>query len=127
MEIVTSSDINIVNTPNINSNLISVTEDNECPICFEHMVIDDPILILECCNKKTHIKCIMEWYSKHRNNKCFICNQTNKFCNSNYPNIQTQNSNDEYSIVTNFYDNCCPFCIIIVILIFIFFISRIFI
>ena len=55
--------------------------EEECPICFFSMNEEDGILDMECCNKKIHIKCIVEWYSHHMNQKnCFICNQNNKFC-----------------------------------------------
>ena len=54
---------------------------NECPICFENIEENDPHLILDCCSKTIHIKCMVDWYTKHPNNKsCFICNQSNSFC-----------------------------------------------
>ncbi len=53
----------------------------ECIICFENINSDDALLILECCKQKVHIQCIIDWYLSNPNNKtCFICNQTNKFC-----------------------------------------------
>lgn len=67
--------INIDTIINLNST------NSECPICFDSMTENDPILILDCCLKKVHISCIMEWYSKRPNNIiCFMCNQTNNFC-----------------------------------------------
>ena len=119
----------------LNSNLILhstevlVNEDNECPICFENMKIDEPVLILDCCNKKIHLRCIIDWYDTHRENKtCFICNQSNNFCKDliysgteNIKPIQLDNSN----IIGIFFNNCGPLCICIIIIIFIYTISRI--
>ena len=134
-------DINSItdyNTELLNSNMILqssevlVNEDNECPICFETMMIDDPILILECCNKKIHLKCIFNWYDTHRDNKtCFICNQSNNFCKDLiYQNNQNNQNNqnirhDKLIILSNFYNNCGPLCICIFIFTFIYIIYKI--
>ena len=62
-------------------NLTVTTEDIECPICFDTIYNDEAKLLLDCCRKITHLKCIMTWYSTHPKNKlCFMCNQTNNFC-----------------------------------------------
>ena len=64
----------------INKKII-LDETIECPICFENINSDDPILILDCCRKKIHLPCILKWYATHPNNKvCFMCNQGNNFC-----------------------------------------------
>jgi hypothetical protein len=56
----------------------------ECPICLEEFNNNNhDIIIVDCCNKKFHIKCIVTWYSYNINNKfCLMCNQTNSFCNN---------------------------------------------
>ena len=66
---------------NTNKSGANLPNSIECPICFENINADDALLILDCCHKKVHIECILEWYSKYPNNKtCFMCNQTNNFC-----------------------------------------------
>ena len=72
-------DINI----DISTNRYIVLNDScECPICFDEIKNDDAIIIMECCNKKVHIRCLYNWYSVHRTNKtCFMCTQSNSFCN----------------------------------------------
>ena len=56
--------------------------DNECPICLEEIEIDSGLIIMECCNKKLHLTCLINWYiSNPTKQNCFICNQSNKFCN----------------------------------------------
>ena len=72
----TNSSVLSLNMKNINMNTRT-----ECPICFDTIVLDDPILILDCCSKIVHLSCILEWYSNRPNNKlCFMCNQSNNFC-----------------------------------------------
>ena len=62
-------------------NELSCNIDNECPICFEYIDIESGLIIMDCCKKKVHIHCLVNWY---RNNStktcCFICNQSNTFC-----------------------------------------------
>jgi hypothetical protein len=75
---------------------------NECPICFENIEENDPHLILDCCFKTIHIKCLIDWYTKNPINKsCFICNQSNSFCKdfiSEPQHIQTQQQSREHII-----------------------------
>ena len=53
---------------------------DECPICFNELLITDAILKPECCNNSTHLKCLIEWYTKNpENSVCFICQQENLF------------------------------------------------
>ena len=66
---------------NIDTTINSNSTNSECPICFDSMADNDPVLIIDCCLKTVHLSCIMEWYSKRPDNKiCFMCNQTNNFC-----------------------------------------------
>ena len=34
----------------------------ECPICLEAINNNDPIIILECCNKEVHLLCLENWF-----------------------------------------------------------------
>ena len=95
--------INIDTIINTNSNSINT----ECPICFDVMSDNDPILILDCCFKKVHLSCIIEWYSKRPDNKiCFMCNQANNFCkdliyDTSYSNVIDITETSDSSIVTD--------------------------
>jgi len=52
----------------------------ECPICLDPIILEDPLLTLNCCKNKVHLKCVCEWYHNNLSNiKCFMCNQTNPF------------------------------------------------
>ncbi len=80
MENKTNDYINI-DIPERENEYVSNSNTIECVICLENIVDDDPMLILECCRKKVHLKCVIDWYTKYPNNKtCFICNQNNNFC-----------------------------------------------
>ena len=78
---------NYINNNMVELHNITITEVQndiiECPICLENIEQIDGILIMECCNKKIHLECLINWYSKHRKNLiCIMCNQTNNFCNN---------------------------------------------
>jgi hypothetical protein len=97
MENKTNDYINI-DIPERENEYASNSNTIECVICLENIVDDDPMLILECCRKKVHLKCVIDWYTKYPNNKtCFICNQNNNFCKdfvySNSNSISNSNSN----------------------------------
>ena len=67
----------------------------ECPICLEQIMNHDPVLILECCKNKVHLKCLCDWYNNVRQNiTCFICNQVNPF-GDNILQQDDSNSSDE--------------------------------
>ena len=91
------NNICIVELNTINETEIPVDK-LECPICFEIIEDNDGILIMECCNKKIHLKCLVNWYSNHPNNLvCIMCNQNNIFCNNlmyNETIIQISESNN---------------------------------
>ena len=75
---------------------ISISNDLiECPVCFENIVDYEGILIMDCCNKKIHLKCLIEWYTYYpKKNICFMCNQENNFCKDLvYHNTPTDKSN----------------------------------
>lgn len=75
------SPLNIEDIPNNIKPNSPLGSREECPICFDNINDSDPILILDCCLKKVHLSCIMEWYSNRPENKtCFMCNQSNLFC-----------------------------------------------
>jgi hypothetical protein len=90
-----------------------LTHSIECPICFDNIEKIDPHLILDCCSKTIHIKCMVDWYTKHPNNKsCFICNQSNSFCKDfiydaepthtieiHQENIEGVNSHNYYTVI----------------------------
>ena len=60
---------------------ISDNTENECPICLDIITPESGYIILECCNQKMHIQCLVNWYISNPSKKnCFICNQSNKFC-----------------------------------------------
>ena len=64
------------------NNNINITIDFECPICFENLN-ENNIIILDCCNKTSHISCVVNWYKNNPHNKtCFICNRENTFRNN---------------------------------------------
>ena len=72
---------------NLESNIINISELSnniiECPICLEIIEDNDNFIIMECCNKNFHTKCLTKWYTC--NSKlmvCVMCNQTNSFCNN---------------------------------------------
>ena len=74
--------------------MIDETIDKECPICFDDIDQNSGFIIMDCCNKKIHIKCLIDWYINNpEKNLCFICNQRNNFCsefvNNNNNNIET--------------------------------------
>lgn len=104
----------------------------ECVICLENILDDDPMLILDCCRKKVHLKCIIDWYSKYPNNKtCFICSQSNNFCKDLvYSDISNSNTDIPTTIRINtqniesssIFDraNCIILCPFVFILLFIF-------
>ena len=55
----------------------------ECPICFDYIEDNDGILIMDCCEKKIHIRCLVEWYTNNPNKMvCIMCNQNNSFSNT---------------------------------------------
>lgn len=83
----------------------------ECPICFEIIEDNDGILIMECCNKKIHLKCLINWYTNHSNNLiCIMCNQNNSFCNNliNNKNIIPITESTITSIRSNYMQNDMP-------------------
>jgi len=88
------TDINNKTNQNTRNNII------ECPICLEELYNnndDAGIIIVDCCNKKFHIKCIVTWYSHNINNNfCLMCNQPNSFCD---------NLLSDISYITDNYDN----------------------
>ena len=61
----------------------SVDDMDECLICLE--ILNDnsnnPIYILECCNNSVHLRCLYKWYMVNNKKTCFLCNQSNPFCN----------------------------------------------
>ena len=60
-----------------------MNEEEECPICLVIMNEEEGILIMDCCGKKVHLACIVTWYTEQSTHQtCFLCNQTNKFCQS---------------------------------------------
>ena len=66
-----------------NITVIAITESLECPICLSNIVENDPYYIMTCCNNKFHLQCLLNWYSRHsKQTTCFMCNQTNNFCNN---------------------------------------------
>lgn len=71
-------------------NDINIIVEFECPICFE-ILNENNIIILDCCNKTSHISCLVNWYKNNPHNKtCFICNRENTFCNT----LFTSNKNN---------------------------------
>ena len=100
--------INIPPLELVNIDKINHNEPNsmECPICFDNINLGDALLILDCCGKKVHIKCIVDWYTKYPNNRtCFICNQTNNFCKDLVYDSRSSEINNENSSVNNSVDN----------------------
>lgn len=97
----TETDLEIQNTTifiNNNKPNSSYNDMIECPICLSEIDQNSPILIVDCCNKKVHLACIIEWYSKYPDNKtCFMCNQSNTFCKDFVYSTEnlTENSNDQ--------------------------------
>lgn len=95
------------NTENNNTenNIINICEDidkncildiKECPICLENININSSLIILNCCKKKVHIKCCIEWYTQHPNNKnCFMCNQNNNLSKE----LIKKDNNDTHTII----------------------------
>ena len=78
-----------------NENIIDMYN-NECPICLEDFGDTNEFIIVDCCKKKLHIKCIVDWYTIRPNNKyCFMCNQENIFCKDFFynTNLEIDNSN----------------------------------
>ena len=70
--------------------------DEECPICLIDMNEEEGILLLDCCNKKVHLSCIIDWCSTDGNRtNCILCNQKNNFL------IDTQNRNSTESFDSN--------------------------
>jgi hypothetical protein len=92
------SNINItMDNHNLQNKLNKNIEIQECPVCFENMNDLDGILIMECCNKKIHITCLIDWYTKNlEKNVCFMCNQSNKFCKDLVDNNSINNSSTKY-------------------------------
>lgn len=79
----TQTDCSNISNSEIDNNDTSITisETDECPICFEAVISTDAIIIIDCCKQKIHLQCIIKWYETHPENKtCFMCNQTNNFC-----------------------------------------------
>lgn len=66
-----------------NTKVQSVDDTDECLICLE--ILNDnsnnPIYILECCNNSVHLRCLYKWYMVNNKKTCFLCNQSNPFCN----------------------------------------------
>ena len=100
---------NSVNSVNNNTYIIEIPIDNndknneieECLVCFNNINTTDGILILDCCNKKLHLTCIIDWYTNHPEKKtCFICNQSNNFCKDLVDN-QSPASNSNTSSIQN--------------------------
>jgi hypothetical protein len=60
----------------VSSTKSSESYDNECPICFNNINVNDPFYTMTCCNKNAHIGCLVDWYvNKHTNVICIMCNQ----------------------------------------------------
>ena len=101
----TENDLEIHNTnifTNNNNPISSYNDMLECPICLTEINQNSPILIVDCCHKKIHLDCIIQWYSKYPDNKtCFMCNQSNSFCkdfvysNENSNDNSNENSNED--------------------------------
>ncbi len=114
MENERSNECNLISLNNItpldidkvdNKSNIQPPNSIECPICFENINSTDALLILDCCQKKVHLQCIVSWYTKYPDNKfCFMCNQTNNFCkdlvcNSDRSETISENTNTDNSII----------------------------
>ena len=84
---------------NTENHFAVLTDIPECPICLTDIEETNAILILDCCKKKVHLACIVEWYSTHpENNLCFMCNQSNPFCEDFvYSNETSESSSQDYS------------------------------
>ena len=62
---------------------LKMIEEEECPICLVTMNEDEGILIMDCCDKRVHLECVVKWYTERRTlQTCFLCNQSNKFSKS---------------------------------------------
>ena len=48
---------------------------NECPICFEDMVVPTK---LNCCKNKFHKECINKWYNYTHSYECPCCCYSNR-------------------------------------------------
>lgn len=88
-----------IQNANFNKQFISFVDIMECPICFGDIEQSDAVLIVDCCRKKIHLACLIEWYSKYPNNKtCFLCNQSNSFCKDFvYSDNSSQSNNTDTS------------------------------
>ena len=89
----------IMENDNTKHNIINICEDidiQECPICLETININSLFILLNCCKKKVHIKCCIEWYRQNPNNKnCFMCNQSNNL----YKELINKDNNDSDTII----------------------------
>lgn len=97
------------------------SNNQECPICFNNINIDDPYFTLSCCNNNVHINCLELWYEKKQSPsfKCFLCTKNNnelksilnvqKFNNST-PEIESVNIPINYNNFSNrnYVFVCCP-------------------
>ena len=54
---------------------MNIEIEQECPICFNILQENNAYLLLTCCNKNVHIKCLDEWYNNNgkENMLCFLC------------------------------------------------------
>ena len=88
--------------------------------------IFDNFLILECCNNKVHLQCLVNWYSSNLEKRfCFYCNQSNTFCKNLVDKETKYDTEDEYedehihisnSIIANNIINVCSYIILVVII-----------
>ena len=84
---------------------------DECIICYE--IVEFDYIMLECCNKKTHLNCIEKWIKTNQDNKvylntCFHCKQQNtliKFI-SNYDEKIVDENINSINRQRNFDDKC---------------------
>ena len=88
-----------------NLNIIELDSD-ECPICLEFFGDSNEFIIVECCNKKLHINCLVNWYTMRPDNKyCFMCNQNNIFCKDFVYNTNLEIDNSNTIITMNSTNN----------------------
>ncbi|GAB2273889.1 hypothetical protein Dimus_008661 [Dionaea muscipula] len=71
-ELESTKDIELELEKSVESEFLIIEEEEECPICLEDYIVDNPKIVAQC-EHHFHLSCILEWME--RSGECPMCNQ----------------------------------------------------